>query len=207
MSMGAFGDMTAKAAGWAGSFGKNTITGIGSGLLTLGKTGLKIGVGYGLGTVVNDAVEANTGKSLEPGLAGLIGAFGVCAGTGIINRHNKDDDEKPSESTWKTICKRLTIVGAVGFGALYGTRWYQDKLAAENNLHEKTQGEYLHGAVDSNAVSTQTDTANQNSIQSGETSANTVQTETAAPETTDRSADELLSDIQTETPESTTEFQ
>lgn len=198
--MGAFGDMTAKAAGWAGSFGKNTITGIGSGLLTLGKTGLKVGVGYGLGTVVNDAVEANTGKSLEPGLAGLIGAFGVCAGTGLINHHNEDESKKPSESAWKTICKRLTIVGAVGFGALYGTRWYQDKLAAENNLHEKTQGEYLHGAVDPGTI--QSAATDPSGLSSG-----AVQTETKTPETTDRSADELLSDIQTKTPESTTEFQ
>ena len=166
----------------------------------MGKTGLKVGVGYGLGTVVNDAVEANTGKSLEPGLAGLIGAFGVCAGTGIINHHNKDEGEKPNESAWKTICKRLTIVGAVGFGALYGARWYQDKLNAENNLHEKTQGEYLHGAVDPGTV--QSAATDQSSLSSG-----TVQTETKTPEATDRSADELLSDIQTKTPESTTEFQ
>ena len=174
--MGAFSDIGAKIAQYAG----DTVSGIGSGFGSLVKFGIKTGIGYGIGTAVNNAVKSNTGKGLQPGLAGLIGAFGVNT---VFHKHNAD-----TGSTWKNICKKVTIAATLLYGASQGIRLYHDKQAAENNLHERDGNEYLHGFVSPEKVAdTSAQSApkgvTQTSMESG------------------RTADELVSGLQT-TPDS-----
>jgi hypothetical protein len=194
--MGAFSNIGAKITQYAGE----TFSGIGSGIGSMAKFGLKAGIGYGVGTMINNAVEAGTGKSLQPGLAGLIGAFGVSTAPGIINHIRGVDDDVDTDSPWKTICKRVTIFATMAYGVSQGVHWYNDKQAAENNLHERSGNEYLHGVVDPTATVTE----------ATPTETTTTDTQTAAPESeavsqpsgdTNRTADELVNDLQT-TPES-----
>lgn len=174
--MGAFSDIGAKIAQYAG----DTVSGIGSGFGSLVKFGIKTGIGYGIGTAVNNAVKSNTGKGLQPGLAGLIGAFGVNT---VFHKHNAD-----TGSTWKNICKKVTIVATLLYGASQGIRLYHDKQAAENNLHERDGNEYLHDFVSPEKVAG--------------TSAQSAPEGTAkASVESGRTADELVSGLQT-TPDS-----
>ena len=156
------------------------IGGIGSGFGSLVKFGIKTGIGYGIGTAVNNVVKSNTGKGLQPGLAGLIGAFGVNT---VFHKHNAD-----TGSTWKNICKKVTIAATLLYGASHGIRLYHDKQAAENNLHERDGNEYLHGFVSPEKVADTSarsapEGVTQTSMESG------------------RTADELVSGLQT-TPDS-----
>ena len=177
--MGAFSDIGAKIAQYAG----DTVSGIGSGFGSLVKFGIKTGIGYGIGTAVNNAVKSNTGKGLQPGLAGLIGAFGVNT---VFHKHNAD-----TGSTWKNICKKVTIAATLLYGASQGIRLYHDKQAAENNLHERDGNEYLHGFVNPETAAV----TNTQSIPEGTAAA--AQTSTKSG----RTADELVSGLQT-TPDS-----
>ena len=176
--MGAFSDIGAKVAQYAG----DTISGIGSGFGSLVKFGIKTGIGYGIGTAVNNAVKSNTGKGLQPGLAGLIGAFGVNT---VFHKHDAD-----TGSTWKNICKKVTLVATLLYGASQGIRLYHDKHA-ENNLHERDGNEYLHGFVSPEKVA---DTSAQSALEGAAAAAQT-STESG------RTADELVSGLQT-TPDS-----
>lgn len=170
--MGAFSDIGAKIAQYAG----DTVSGIGSGFGSLVKFGIKTGIGYGIGTAVNNVVKSNTGKGLQPGLAGLIGAFGVNT---VFHKHDTD-----TGSTWKNICKKVTIAATLLYGASQGIRLYHDKQAAENNLHERDGNEYLHGFVSPEKVAG-------TSVQSA------LEGTAKASVESGRTADELVSGLQT----------
>ena len=169
--MGAFSDIGAKIAQYAG----DTVSGIGSGFGSLVKFGIKTGIGYGIGTAINNVVKSNTGKGLQPGLAGLIGAFGVNT---VFHKHDAD-----TGSTWKNICKKVTIAATLLYGASQGIRLYHDKQAAENNLHERNGNEYLHGFVSPEKVAdTSAQSASEGTVKASVKSG--------------RTADELVSGLQ-----------
>ena len=198
--MGAFGDMTAKVVGWTSSKAVDTVTGVGSGFWSLAKTGAKVGIGYGIGTMVGEAISDHTGQEVTPGLSGLIGAFASCAGVSAI--HHIRGDKAPEVTGWKRICKTATMFATLGFVGFKGAQWWDDKKLAENNLHEGKPGEYLHG-IDAPSNLVPQETLPVSTVPSETSQPEVPTTENITPvsneqSTTDRSGDELLEGLQTE---------